>query len=426
MTLTLSPREIVEKAESRSSHGLLSRAPHWSRVQLGEIARVINGAAYPSRRFNTEQRGMPLIRIRDVGSDKLSTWFDGDWERKHLVRHGDLLVGMDGDFRVATWAHGDALLNQRVCRIETTTDTYDRRFLHLVLQGYLDAIWAETSSTTVKHISSRSIADIPLPLPPLEEQRRIVAILDDHLSRLDAADASLTTGARRLAALERAALAECRDGELRPLAEVATIQGGIQKQQKRAPKHNAFPFLRVANVTARGLDLSEVHQVELFTGELDRLRLQRGDLLVVEGNGSASQIGRAATWDGSIDDCVHQNHLIRVRPSEALIPEYLEAVWNSPQSRSALTDIASSSSGLHTLSVSKLKRLSIPVPTIDRQESLVVVVKEIREAKARMLSAIAGTQRRSAALRRSLLAAAFSGRLTGSSAEMPEVDGIHA
>ncbi|MCP1428524.1 type I restriction enzyme S subunit [Microbacterium foliorum] len=270
-------------------------------------------------------------------------------------------------------------------------------------------------------VLDREVRSVSMPVPPLEEQHRIVVILDDHLSRLDAADASLTTGARRLAALERAALADCRDGELRPLAEVATIQGGIQKHQKRIPKDNAFPFLRVANVTARGLDLAEVHHVELFAGELDRLRLQRGDLLVVEGNGSASQIGRAATWDGSIDDCVHQNHLIRVRPSEALIPEYLEAVWNSPQSRRALTDVASSSSGLHTLSVSKLKRLSIPVPTIDRQESLILAVKEIREAKARMVSAIAGTQRRSAALRRSLLAAAFSGRLTGSSNESSEI-----
>ncbi len=140
---------------------------------------------------------------------------------------------------------------------------------------------------------------------------------------------------------------------------------------ERVPRTNAFPFLRVANVTARGLDLDDDHQVELFSGELDRLRLQKGDLLVVEGNGSASQIGRAAIWDGSIDDCVHQNHLIRVRPLEGLLPEYLEAVWNSPLNRARLTDVASSSSGLHTLSVSKLKQISIPVPSVGRQGELV-------------------------------------------------------
>jgi hypothetical protein len=114
-----------------------------------------------------------------------------------------------------------------------------------------------------------------------------------------------------------------------PLADLADIQGGIQKQPKRAPRNNSFPFLRVANVTAKGLDLSDVHAIELFGDELPRLRLRRGDLLVVEGNGSASQIGRAAVWDGSIADCVHQNHLIRVRAREGLLPRCLGCLNSS-------------------------------------------------------------------------------------------------
>lgn len=199
---------------------------------------------------------------------------------------------------------------------------------------------------------------------------------------------------------------------MRPLGEVTAIQGGIQKQQKRAPRSNRYPFLRVANVTASGLDLVDVHEVELFEGELDRFRLEAGDLLVVEGNGSASQIGRAALWDGSIKDSVHQNHLIRVRPLDGLLPTYLEAVWNSPQNRSILTDVASSSSGLYTLSVSKLKALSIPVPTVNRQRELVSKVEEVREAKARLGSAVANAVERNRALRRSLLASVFAGHST--------------
>lgn len=161
-----------------------------------------------------------------------------------------------------------------------------------------------------------------------------------------------------------------------------------------------------------------MHSVEVFDGELGRLRLQSGDLLVVEGNGSASQIGRAALWDGSLDNCVHQNHLIRVRPLTGLLPAYLEAVWNSPQNRSILTDVASSSSGLHTLSVSKLKALSIPVPTIDRQREPVAKVKEVRDAKARLANAVSSGEARNGVLRRSLLAAAFNGRLTGSDTDL--------
>jgi len=261
-------------------------------------------------------------------------------------------------------------------------------------------------------LGAADLAQFQIPLPPLDDQRRIVELLEDHLSRLEAAHAYLGTSQRRLDAMEQAALANCRDGELRPLADVTEIQSGIQKQPKRAPRDNAHPFLRVANVTARGLELDDVHRIELFNDELDRLKLQAGDLLVVEGNGSPSQIGRAALWDGSIADCVHQNHLIRVRPMDRLLPEYLEAVWNSPENRSRLTQVASSSSGLHTLSVSKLKQLSVPVPSIARQQELVDEVAGITDIGARLGASIATAAQRKKALRRSLLAAAFAGQLT--------------
>jgi type I restriction enzyme S subunit len=79
---------------------------------------------------------------------------------------------------------------------------------------------------------------------------------------------------------------------------ITQVQGGIQKQPKRRPVANSFPFLRVANVLRGRLDLGDVHEIELFDGEIERYRLQPGDLLVVEGNGSPDQIGRAAQWHG--------------------------------------------------------------------------------------------------------------------------------
>jgi type I restriction enzyme S subunit len=256
----------------------------------------------------------------------------------------------------------------------------------------------------------------------LDEQRQIVDILEDHLSRLDAAEHGLRLSLRRLSSYEAVGLSLCREGIDTPLGDVTEIQGGIQKQPKRAPKQNAYPFLRVANVTKNGLDLDEVHLVELFDGELDRLRLKAGDLLVVEGNGSPSQIGRAALWDGSIADCVHQNHLIRVRPNALLSAPYLEAVWNSPQNRRELTDLASSSSGLHTLSVSKLKSLKLPLPTLDRQRELVAQVQDIRDRRRRLDAELALAASRTQHLRRSLLTAAFSGRLTGRATDVETVE----
>lgn len=395
----------------------------WERKTLGELGRYLNGRAFKKQEWRSH--GRPIIRIQNLtGSNDAFNYFEGELEDRYVVRPGDLLVSWAATLGSYIWTGPEAVLNQHIFKVESHIDLKFHKYL---LDHKLGELMRHTHGSGMVHITRGRFDAVPIDVPPLDEQRRIVELLEDHLSRLDAADAYLGASQRRLDAMERAALASSRDGELFPLAEVTAIQGGIQKQQKRVPKENAFPFLRVANVTARGLDLAEVHRIELFDRELDRLRLRAGDLLVVEGNGSASQIGRAAIWDGSIEDCVHQNHLIRVRPLDVLLPAYLEAVWNSPQNRAKLTNVASSSSGLHTLSVSKLKQLSIPVPSIERQHELVAAVSEVREARRRLSGAIATAAARKGALQRALLAAAFSGRLTGAASE-PSVakEMIHA
>ncbi|MET7357179.1 restriction endonuclease subunit S [Streptomyces sp. NPDC005562] len=172
------------------------------------------------------------------------------------------------------------------------------------------------------------------------------------------------------------------------LDQVCDVNGGIQKQAKRRPVDNKFPFLRVANVGRGTLDLSEIHEVELFDGEIERFRLKAGDLLVVEGNGSPDQIGRAATWKGAIPDAVHQNHLIRVRPSAAIDSKFLELLWNSPLVASQLMSVAQSSSGLYTLSTAKLKRVQLALPPLAEQHR---IVEALEELLSRLDAAVAST-----------------------------------
>ena len=118
MTLRLPPENIV----AQSTSPLLTIADWWERCRLGDVAAIANGAAFKSARFNTVGDGLPLIRIRDVGQPKASTYYSGDYEDRHLVEPGDLLIGMDGDFRIARWIGEQALLNQRVCRLRIWDD----------------------------------------------------------------------------------------------------------------------------------------------------------------------------------------------------------------------------------------------------------------------------------------------------------------
>lgn len=187
------------------------------------------------------------------------------------------------------------------------------------------------------------------------------------------------------------------------VADIAEVQGGIQKQPKRRPVLNRFPFLRVANVLRGRLDLSEIHEVELFDGELDKYALAPGDLLVVEGNGSPSEIGRAALWSGQVSDCVHQNHLIRVRPSTAVEPRYLAALWNSPVVAAELRAVASSTSGLLVLTTKKIKSVRIPVAPLDEQRRIVAAVDQELSRLEGAISLVESGVKRIPFVRRSVL-----------------------
>ncbi|MGH3770715.1 MAG: restriction endonuclease subunit S [Pseudonocardiaceae bacterium] len=211
------------------------------------------------------------------------------------------------------------------------------------------------------------------------------------------------------------------------LDEVADIQGGIQKQAKRRPTLNKYPFLRVANVARGQLDLSEIHEVELFEGELERYQLESGDLLVVEGNGSLDQLGRGAMWHGQIANCVHQNHLIRVRPTPAINPQYLEYLWNSPLVTAQIERAGASTSGLHTLSVSKLGPVVVPVPPLAEQRRIVIALDSHLSHVDAGQKVLVATAKRVALHRDRFIAAACSGDrvpTTGPSAVPPAFVGV--
>lgn len=194
------------------------------------------------------------------------------------------------------------------------------------------------------------------------------------------------------------------------VGQICEIQGGIQKQPKRAPFNNKYPFLRVANVYRNELRLDDIHEIELFAGELNRLRLQQGDILIVEGNGSKTEIGRCALWDESIENAVHQNHLIRARPVLAegkFIIDWL----NSSAGMEIMSSLAATTSGLYTLSVSKISTIPVPIPSILEQQHISNLVFLEFESIENKIKAINASLDQSEAQRKNILKDAFSGNL---------------
>ena len=156
------------------------------------------------------------------------------------------------------------------------------------------------------------------------------------------------------------------------------------------------------------LILDEIKEIGLTENEYKRVLLQKDDLLLVEGNGNPEEIGRAALWDGSIEGCVHQNHLIRERCGlNMLVPEYLLTVLNTGAGKQYFKDSGSTTSGLVTLSTSIVKRLEVPLPPIALQRQFAVRVAEVRAMEAQQ----AASRQRLDDLFQSMLQRAFRGEL---------------
>jgi type I restriction enzyme S subunit len=149
----------------------------WKSAAIGRYVELINGYAFPSDGF-TEGEGMPLIRIRDLNRSHTEVNFRGKYPERYVVKKGDLLIGMDGDFLTMRWKGNDALLNQRVCKLVTKNeDSLSQDFLFYRIIDEITAIHRITAATTVKHLSSKDVLEIEIDLPSVPEQTIIAEIL---------------------------------------------------------------------------------------------------------------------------------------------------------------------------------------------------------------------------------------------------------
>jgi type I restriction enzyme S subunit len=313
---------------------------------------------------------------------------------------------------------GDVCFQNTLLRVRADPRQVAPGYLLVVLRRLaLAGHWSALSrGVGIAHIGRARLAELQIPLPPLAEQSRIAATLDEAMAIHGRLAQAWSEVSRRLEALQESICSflwtQSANAPLLPVLEVATVSGGLQKSPARlAVEGRDAKFLRVANVLRLGLDLTDVHSVPISDAERGRVLLKPGDLLVVEGNGSLDELGRAAQWRGEVGDWTHQNHLIRVRPGVQLEPDFLEQIWASPQVRSQIRDVGASTSGLHTLSTKKVGAVRIPVPARSSQRRLADAAATLLQTRRVLLGHATRIGQSISALERSLLSAATTGRL---------------
>lgn len=289
----------------------------------------------------------------------------------------------------------------------------DRRFL----KYYLD--WFDyrgfANGTTRLKLTQAAMRRIPVPMPSEAEQRRIVEILEDHLSHLDAADAEIHRAQVRRSALLLGALRRHVDAarsagvSFARIGELASTNLGKMLDAKKATGEMT-PYLANINVRWGHFDLENLKSVPLTTEEQARLTMQSGDIIVCEGG----EPGRCAVWDRDNSNIAYQKalHRVRVHDPQRLRPEYL-ALMLRETIQSGRADRLFTGTTIKHLPQEKLRLIEVPVPEPSTQVSALRELQEVAESGDRLAAALQTASSRSGALRRAVLTAAFKGKLTG-------------
>lgn len=437
------------------------RRSTWRRIALGDVATFTMGQAPPGGLCNDDGIGTPFYRSGEFGAQRPVL---RKWTTKPLKigSASDVFICVVGANCGECNLGADGAIGRSIAAI-SPSESLDRDFLFHYLTSRRESLNAGSQGSAQGVITRADLRSVPLLLPPLDEQRRIVDVLEDHLSHLDAAEANLKVGKRKVANLEALIAESAYRGSLRhesdPIAEAllsptAPRHRKVVAQLRNRPEwslpagwawasvdevstmvidgdHN--PPRRVAmgipHITARGvrdgaivLDRCTYVSAEGFAQTSGRYLPAEGDVVVT----CVGTIGRVAVVPSGLLFSADRN-LAAIRVArDRMLPHFLALILTSVSLQRRMQSASSSTAQPH-LYLKDLRSLPIAVPPLEVQNGLVSAARELLSAETRLIQEIETTQFKLAALRRSTLEAAFCGRLSGAAIDseiMEELAGV--
>ena len=275
-----------------------------------------------------------------------------------------------------------ATINQ-ACFAILPNETWVPEFLHLWLTANYQNLrgLSEGRGGNQANLNGALLNALKVPAPNKTIQRQIAARLKAQLAEVDKARQAAEAQLRDAHTLYSAVLKEIFFNEASTtwprieLGEVGDVVAGVTLGRKKNGKATRpIPYLRVANVKDGHLDLSDVSTIEATEAEIERLLLQPGDILLTEG-GDPDKLGRGTFWNGELEECIHQNHIFRVRfPSESYLPEFIAAQIGSTYGKDYFFAHAKKTTGIATINQKVLKSFPVLSPTIEVQKGVMATL----------------------------------------------------
>lgn len=386
---------------------------------LSSLVDIVGGGT-PSKQNPAYWNGdIPWVSVKDFKSSILSG--SAEYITSEGVKNSATTIISAGNLIVPTrMALGkvainivDVAINQDLkALIIKDKGVVDRDYLMRALESKAGEIEKKGKGATVKGITLDVLKNLEIPLPPLGTQKQIAIILEkaDQLRKdCQQMEQELNNLAQSVFMdMFGDPVSNPKGWDVVELSSICEVKGGLQVTSKRSGNPIEVPYLRVANVYRDKLLLDEIKTIRVTEKELERTSLCTGDILFVEGHGNKNEVGRASVWNGEIELCTHQNHLIRCRPFDSVIPEYLSAYANSSSGRRQLLSMSKTTSGLNTLSTSNISDLKILLPPRKLQQEYLDKVSCISKRRIDIQNLASEYDLAFAAL----MQKAFSGELT--------------
>ncbi|OQW32368.1 MAG: hypothetical protein A4E20_14000 [Nitrospira sp. SG-bin2] len=399
----------------------------WIRCTIGSRCNLVNGRAFKPTDWS--EKGLPIVRIQNLNDpDARFNRFDGEVRSRFLIDTGALLFAWSGtpgtSFGAHIWNGGPAVLNQHIFNVIFDEEKIDKQFFRLAINQKLDELIDKAhGGVGLRHVTKGKFEATEIDLPPLSEQRRIVAKLTDLLKRSKTAREELAHIPRLVQRYREAILASAFRGELTAdwrgkasakskdsLATGLTAirsayfrQAGTKEKPVLSPSWmpdidlpgtwefvsvdqlttlvqygssaktsesltKGVPVLRMGNIFEGQLDYTNLKYLPACHDEFPELLLRDGDILFNRTN-SAELVGKTAVYSDVGHPISFASYLIRLRVV-GYLPELLSAYINSSFGRAWVRSVVKQQVGQANVNGTKLRELGVPMMPMDEQKEL--------------------------------------------------------
>ncbi|MGI0086807.1 MAG: restriction endonuclease subunit S [Nitrosotalea sp.] len=366
----------------------------WKQVKLIDVSLDKGQYGSGASAIDYNSKKPRYVRITDI-DDEGQIKDDGlkspsDVEEKYFLEYGDFLFARSGSVG-RTYLHekkdGTYQYAGYLIRFKLNQKLILPKYLYYVTKSkfYWEWIEKQQKSVTISNINAQQYANFKFLLPSILTQKKIVSILEkaEKLKEMrDEADQLTKDFPKAIFSEIFGNLATNPNSwPCYRLSELTELRGGIQLSKERAPKSHARPYLTIRNVYAGRLDLSDVRQMEVSDNDLEKWCLKSGDLLVLEG-GDRDDVGRTAIFQGELENCVHQNHVFRVRVNQDfLMPEFLMYYLNSDFIKAKFFVMAKATTGINSINMTQLKSIEVICPPMEYQKEFFHVLEKVGTLK---------------------------------------------